>query len=247
MIRYVRLRPSSAKSSASAPVGAPILAQRPSAQDSASPPPRPHFYRGIIKKHSTSVSIVAGIGVFLADAFVAPNYGLGAFYVVLLIASVTRRPRRRLIWTTGMYIALSILGFGIGHGHASTADGSVRLFVDLATLALTAGLIMRLNLSAGIVTRSWQKSEFDPPQQDPERMAALFMEKDRTEAMADQMVEHLTAILLSSVACKRWLDRATPNVEEARTAIGGSIEAARRASNIVQHVRSPSMSCAVGP
>lgn len=215
--------------------------------DGASPRHLQQFGRRFSKRPPISVSIVAGLAVFLADAFVAPTYGLSALYIVLLIASIPYRSRRRLIWTTGMFMALSMLGFGIGQGYALTADGSVRLVINLGALVLTAWLIMRLKLNAdGGVTSNSQKSELYPPQQNLERTTGLFVERDATAAIMDQLVEHLTAILLGSMACKRWLDRANPNVEEARAAINGSIDSARRASNLVQRARSPSMSTAIG-
>lgn len=215
--------------------------------DSASPRHLQQFGRRFSKRLPISVSIVAGLAVFLADAFVAPTYGLSALYIVLLIASIPYRSRRRLFWTTVMFMALSMLGFGLGKSNALIADGSMRLVINLGALVLTAWLIMRLKPNAeGGVTSNSQKSELYQSQQNLERTAGLFVERDATAPTVDQIVEHLTAILLGSMACKRWLDRANPNVEEARAAINGSIESARRASNLVQRSRIPRISTAIG-
>jgi PAS domain S-box-containing protein len=56
-------------------------------------------------------------------------------------------------------------------------------------------------------------------------------------SIAHEVNQPLTAIVINGEACLRWLDRAVPDLGEARSCVGGIIRAGRRASEIIQRLR----------
>jgi PAS domain S-box-containing protein len=58
-----------------------------------------------------------------------------------------------------------------------------------------------------------------------------------TASIAHEVNQPLAAIANAAAACQRWLDRGTPNLDEARTAAGWITRETNRASEVIQRVR----------
>ena len=58
-----------------------------------------------------------------------------------------------------------------------------------------------------------------------------------TASIAHEVNQPLAAIVSNAEACLRWLDRGTPNLDEARGAVEGIIKDAHRAGEVIQRVR----------
>lgn len=194
--------------------------------------------RRLARGASPSIAAVAGLLIFSADAFVAPAYGLNVLYIVLLIAMIPCASRQQVAWMTGSFIALSALGFMIGEGRAASGADIARLLVNLAALVLTAVLIVSLRggTRGFFRGRAGSKNE-DGRAGDAERVALPVGASATTVAIADEVVQQLTATILGNAACRNWLARPSPDIREAHAAIEDSIASARRASDLVQRLR----------
>lgn len=58
-----------------------------------------------------------------------------------------------------------------------------------------------------------------------------------TASIAHEVNQPLAAIVTNGEACLRWLNREPPELDEARSAVNRSVEAARRASEVISHLR----------
>jgi len=56
-------------------------------------------------------------------------------------------------------------------------------------------------------------------------------------SIAHEVNQPLTAVVANAAACQRWLDRAPPNLEEARSTVQSIIKDGNRAGEVVQRVR----------
>lgn len=62
-------------------------------------------------------------------------------------------------------------------------------------------------------------------------------------SIAHEVNQPLTAITSSGEACRRWLDRPTPDLEEARQSLERIITSAGRASDVIRRIRALSRKC----
>jgi two-component system sensor kinase FixL len=69
------------------------------------------------------------------------------------------------------------------------------------------------------------------------RMTALLTVAELATAMAHEVNQPLTAIAANGAACLRWIDRPTPNLDEASAAVERMLAAGRRASAVLRHIR----------
>jgi PAS domain S-box-containing protein len=60
---------------------------------------------------------------------------------------------------------------------------------------------------------------------------------EMTASIAHEVNQPLAAVLNAAAACLRWLDRATPDLDEARSAVKWIITEANRASEVIRRVR----------
>jgi PAS domain S-box-containing protein len=58
-----------------------------------------------------------------------------------------------------------------------------------------------------------------------------------TASIAHEVNQPLAAVVNAAVACRRWLDGNTPNLDEARSAVGWIIKEGNRASEVIRRVR----------
>ena len=56
-------------------------------------------------------------------------------------------------------------------------------------------------------------------------------------SIAHEVNQPLGAVVTAAAACQRWLDRAPPNLDEARSAVKSITQEAKRASEVIRHVR----------
>ncbi|HEV7590835.1 MAG TPA: ATP-binding protein [Longimicrobium sp.] len=69
------------------------------------------------------------------------------------------------------------------------------------------------------------------------RVTRLTMLGEITASLAHEVNQPLAAVVMSGGACRRWLDAAPPNLDEARGAVRRIIEDANRASDVIRRVR----------
>jgi C4-dicarboxylate-specific signal transduction histidine kinase len=58
-----------------------------------------------------------------------------------------------------------------------------------------------------------------------------------TASITHEVNQPLAAVVNAAAACRRWLDGATPNLDEARSAVGWITKEANRASEVIRRVR----------
>jgi PAS domain S-box-containing protein len=66
----------------------------------------------------------------------------------------------------------------------------------------------------------------------------LTMLGEMTASIAHEVNQPLAAVVNAAAACRRWLDAATPNLDEARCAVDWIVNEGNRASEVIRRVRS---------
>jgi PAS domain S-box-containing protein len=61
---------------------------------------------------------------------------------------------------------------------------------------------------------------------------------EMTASIAHEVNQPLAAVVNAAAACRRWLDRDTPNLDEARSAVDWIVNEGNRASEVIRRVRS---------
>src|SRR6195256_6342399 len=74
-------------------------------------------------------------------------------------------------------------------------------------------------------------------QMEPARVTRVTTLDELTASIAHEVNQPLAAVVNAAVACRRWLDGGTPNLDEARSAVDWIIKEGNRASEVIRRVR----------
>lgn len=83
------------------------------------------------------------LAVFLVDSFTPIQSAVAVLYGVALMLVAGGGSRRAILAATAVFLALTLLSFAITHGTEATFPAVLRMLVALATVAVTAGLLIR--------------------------------------------------------------------------------------------------------
>lgn len=88
-----------------------------------------------------------------------------------------------------------------------------------------------------VTTAKIAEEDMHRAQEDLTRVARIATVAELTASIAHEINQPLSGILTNSEACLRWINRAEPNIGEAREAIERTVVGARRASEVVRQLR----------
>jgi PAS domain S-box-containing protein len=94
------------------------------------------------------------------------------------------------------------------------------------------------SISRDISERKLAEVALRKAQEDLAHVTRVMSMGELTTSIAHEINQPLTAIVTNGNACKRWLDRDVPNVQEARTAIERIVRDGQRAGEVVRRIRS---------
>jgi PAS domain S-box-containing protein len=74
-------------------------------------------------------------------------------------------------------------------------------------------------------------------QQELARASRILTLEALTTSIAHEVDQQLAAIVANGNACRRWIERAVPELGEARASLGGVISSAERATDVIRRIR----------
>lgn len=203
----------------------------------ASPALRPDV--GVV---STLAAAIA-LAVFGIDALTPLDIAVAVFYVVvvLLVASAGSRPAT--IAAAWGCVALTLLGFVMSHDGDYSSGAIARCAVSLLVIAATSILALRnlaatamlheqvalLNLAQDALARSTAELA---------HVTRITMLGELAASVAHEVTQPIAAIVTCGGAALRWLNRPTPEIDEAAQSVTQMIRDAKRADEVIQRIRS---------
>jgi signal transduction histidine kinase len=166
--------------------------------------------------------------VFVADTITKFEIAFAVFYIIVILLAIGFLSTRGVILLAGLCVGLT--GFSlILTRNGSLEAGLVNCGISIAAIATTTYLVLK--------TVAAQASAFEAQTQ-LARVARLTNLGALTASIAHEVNQPLAAIVMSGDACRRWLDRDPPNLDNARQAVDRIIDDANRASDVITRVRS---------
>jgi signal transduction histidine kinase len=117
-------------------------------------------------------------------------------------------------------------------------DGSVK-YIDVVAHAETdnAGQLEFVGAVMDVTERKRAEDSLHDAQANLARIARLTTMGELTAAIAHEVNQPLAAVVTNANACLRWLDRASPDLDEARDAIRRIIRDGNRGSEVIARIR----------
>jgi signal transduction histidine kinase len=105
------------------------------------------------------------------------------------------------------------------------------------TLTIAAFLSISFLVNGLIIQRNRAEEKFRKAQADLAHATRASALSELTASIAHEVNQPLAAIVTNAETCLRWLDRKTPDVDEARHAVETIIEDGNRAAEVIRRVR----------
>ena len=117
-------------------------------------------------------------------------------------------------------------------------DGSVK-HVHATAHAVTdaSGSIEFVGAVTDVTARKRAEERLHEAQAELAHVARVTALGELAASIAHEVSQPLAAVVANAAACRRWLDRAPPNLEEARSTVQSIIKDGNRAGEVIQHVR----------
>jgi signal transduction histidine kinase len=106
-----------------------------------------------------------------------------------------------------------------------------------ATLTIAAFLTISFLVNGLILQRQWTEEKFRRAQADLAHATRSSTLSELTASIAHEVNQPLAAIVTNAETCLRWLDRETPDLDEARRAVETIIEDGNRAAEVIRRIR----------
>lgn len=166
--------------------------------------------------------------IFVADTLTEYAVAVAFFYSVVVLAAVNLLTARAAIVIACASIALTVFSFYLTPIGLYQV-GLVNSGISIVAISITTYLALK--------TQSAQAAAHDA-QARLLRIARVNSLGGLTTSIAHEVNQPLAAIVTSGNACQRWLAQDPPNVEKALQALDRILGDARRASEVIDRVRS---------
>jgi C4-dicarboxylate-specific signal transduction histidine kinase len=178
---------------------------------------------------ATPIAIVAvAFAIFVVDALVHVDIAIPVLYVAVVLMSVRLYEVRGVLIVSGGCVVLTVAGYLLSPGNPLGTTALANRFLALLAIGATTFLALR--------DRAAQVA-LDKAQADLAHVARVTTLGELTASIAHEVNQPLAAVLASAEACVRWLDRETPDLDEARSAVESIINDGKRAGDVIQRVR----------
>ena len=171
---------------------------------------------------------VMAIAIFVFDTITDLEIAVAAFYVVVVLASVTFCQRRGIMLISAGCLTLTLLSFFLTRT-GDTQPGLINSLISLTAIAATTYLALKI---VAIDT------EIQTSRERLAHVARVITLGELTASIAHEVNQPLAAVVTNANACSRWLGADPPNLDETTKAIDRIVRDANRASDVVARVRS---------
>jgi PAS domain S-box-containing protein len=130
-------------------------------------------------------------------------------------------------------------GRDFDHGYRlRMPDGSIKhVHATAHAVTDTSGGIEFVGAVTDITARRQAEEKLHEAQAELAHVARVTALGELAASIAHEVNQPLAAVVAHAAACRRWLDRDPPNLEEARGTVQSIIKDGNRAGEVIQHVR----------
>ena len=130
-------------------------------------------------------------------------------------------------------------GRDFDHGYRlRMPDGSIKhVHATAHAVTDTSGGIEFVGAVTDITARKQAEEKLHEAQAELAHVARVTALGELAASIAHEVNQPLAAVVTHAAACRRWLDRDPPNLEEARGTVQSIIKDGNRAGEVIQHVR----------
>jgi C4-dicarboxylate-specific signal transduction histidine kinase len=175
-----------------------------------------------------SIAIVA-CAIFVVDTQVHVDIDIPVLYVAVVLMSTRRFERRGILIVSLGCAVLAMAGYLLSPGNLLATTAIANRLLSLSAIGATTFLALR--------DRSAQMAQHKA-QTELAHMARVTTLGELSASIAHEVSQPLAALITNAEASLRWLDRETPDIDEARNAMAGILKDGNRANEVIQHVRS---------
>jgi C4-dicarboxylate-specific signal transduction histidine kinase len=175
-----------------------------------------------------SIAIVA-CAIFVVDTQVHVDIDIPVLYVAVVLMSTRRFERRGILIVSLGCAVLAMAGYLLSPGNLLATTAIANRLLSLSAIGATTFLALR--------DRSAQMAQHKA-QTELAHMARVTTLGELSASIAHEVSQPLAAVITNAEASLRWLDRETPDIDEARNAMAGILKDGNRANEVIQHVRS---------
>jgi signal transduction histidine kinase len=187
------------------------------------------FFRAIsVSSILPLATAVMAIAIFVFDTITDLEIAVAAFYVVVVLVSVTFCQRRGIMLISAGCLTLTLLSYFLTRT-GSAQPGLINGLISLTAIAATTYLALKIVAIDTEVQVSRERLA---------HVARVTTLGELTASIAHEVNQPLAAVVTNANACSRWLAADPPNHDEATKAIDRIVRDANRASNVVARVRS---------
>jgi signal transduction histidine kinase len=166
--------------------------------------------------------------IFAVDAFTRLDIAIAVLYVVVVVLAANVWRRRGVLATSAACLLLTAAAFLVSHDELWASSAFGRCLVSLAAIGITALLaVARLDATDSLHGVRQQLAHAT-------RVTTLG---ELAASIAHEVNQPLAAISANGNASLRWINRAEPELEEARQAIAHMLDDTRRASEVIRRIR----------
>ena len=175
-----------------------------------------------------SIAIVAfAIAIFIVDARVDADIDIPVLYVAVVLMSARLYEVRGILTVALGCAVLSVVGDLLSPGAPLGTTAIANRLLSLSAIGVTTALAVRNRT----VQRAMQKAQAELA-----HVARVTTLSELSASIAHEVNQPLAAVVTNAEACARWLDRGTPDLDEARCAVERVIKNGIRASEVIRHV-----------
>lgn len=175
-----------------------------------------------------TISVGLAIAIFIADTVTPLEIAFAVFYTIIVLLSVNYTRKTGVVLISVGCIVLTVVSYALSF-RGTMQSGLINTGISISAIVITTYLVLKIDAARNAIHEARQQLSHTS------RVTALG---ELSASIAHEVNQPLTAIITSGNACKRWLsDDRPPDLEKARSAVDRMVADARRASDIIVHVR----------
>jgi C4-dicarboxylate-specific signal transduction histidine kinase len=176
-----------------------------------------------------SVAVVAvAVAIFLIDTQIDVEIDIPVLYVVVVLMSNRLYEARGVLTVSLGCCVLTVVGYLLSPGDLSGTTAIANRFLSLTAIGATTFLALR---------DQWAQTARNKVQAELAHIARVTTLGELSASIAHEVNQPLAAVVTHAEACLRWLDRGTPDLDEARGAAESIIKDGKRAGEVIRRVR----------
>jgi C4-dicarboxylate-specific signal transduction histidine kinase len=177
----------------------------------------------------SSIALVTlALAIFVVDLFTHVDIAIAVLYVAVVLMSVRLYELRGVLTVSLGCAVLTVTGYLSSPGNLLGTTALANHFLAFLAIGSTTFLAWR-DRSAQIALHKAQV--------DLAHVTRVTTLGQLTASIAHEVNQPLSAVVTNAEACVRWLDRETPDLDQARSAAEWVIKDGKRAGEVIRRVR----------